>query len=401
MRSLILLTLIGLSFMATPSTTGAVVSILVPQDNEGAIQIHPKHPQAGLKSHYATRAEWPRPSSQVHWSPSENPIEHLLLHLRKISHAHMECALPIYGITARATLRFGCQVQAFHMPGRVEVFSTGLYFPDIVIEWDRPEPMIGDPNGVVVRQINVTLSANTMPLKGIWRVAMTARAQLDNGTRYDATQEIPLCVACDGSENEGDFILTTHVSGFFNVSPLPGSRGGPTVDLFGFLPIIGVPLERRYEVPVRSFAYQQDQAFPGGGAFEQTHRPNIHFGDPGILWRRIAVPPPAVNGVNDIAIFDPAVLGPGKSKVSLGWKDDTEGGNDRFAPGEQFMAFVVVEVEAPGTTTPPTEPPPSACAGVYEWRFTDIGDVREFRRVFVVAPGSPANCVRPLVPIGG
>lgn len=390
-------------------TSPVVAQVVVPQDNEGAIPIHPKHPQAAQKPAYASRAEWPRPSSQVHWSPSENPIEHLLLHLRKISHAHMECALPIYGIIARAPIRFSCQVQAFHMPGRIEVFSTGTYPPNTIIEWDNPSDMIGDPNSVVVRQITVTMDTTTMPVKGIWRPAMTVRARLDNNTRYDNTQEIPLCVACDGTEDDMDFILTTHVSGFSNVSPLPGVRGGPTVDLFGFAPIIGVPLDRRYTLRVRSFAYQQDPTFSGGGAFEQIHRPNRHFGDPGILWNRIAVPPPAVNGIDDfVAIFDPVALGPGKSKVSFSWQDDTEAGNARFAPAEKFMAFMDVEVIVPDGTIPPPPPPPTdpvPCGGTWSVRYTfaDVGAERRFSKldVFTKAANAPANCIPPTKPIGG
>ena len=360
-----------------------------PQTNDGPIAIHPKHPQFAQKSVYMTRAEWPRPSTQAHWAPSESPIVGGALP-GMLSHAHIECQAPIYGMIARAPISFDCQVQAFHLPGSVTVGSMGSDWANTLIEWDRPEPMIGDPHGLVVRQVRVTFGTAKMPESGVWRADIFARAQLDNGTRFDAMQEIPICVNCDGTEPEEAFLLTSQMGQFLKSSPLPGQHGGPTVDYLGFLPIIA-PLTRRYEVPVRAFSYIMDQTFPGGGAFEQVHRPNLHFNDPGILVRRVEVPPPATDIILDAMIFDPVILGPGKSKVSAGWKDDTGTGNDRFLPNEASMAFIVVEVDVPpvGTPPPPPPPPPTATPCVGSWGYIQTSPTT-IERIFTIT-AQPTN----------
>lgn len=339
------------------------------------------HPQ---KAAYASSAEWPPLSGQCQLFPS--PM---------IAHYHFEPNAPIYAVNAGEPFTMRFAVKLFMLPGHIQ-FLGGDMVQAIV--WDAtgtstpPDHLTGDPHGLKTWTGQITLAplqriasnlggfGPPLPVHGWFIVNVTARVQLDNGTRVDTDFGFPMWSNLDPTapiENQPQVHGPSLGMGCFQAS-LADASIWPPVDpaVFGkqitqvddYLPILG-PLTGSW--PVHSFTYGYVPAphLPDG-TYELREDMDLHNGIPGTLLRTNTAPNALGGGSEQTDVLTPELIGSGTHKLAFIWHETTGAGfPGGFTANEESWSLVVVNVTAgegvppPPVVVLPPPPPAKACSG--------------------------------------
>lgn len=333
--------------------------------NQAPIPVHQDHPQFGIKPFYASSAEWQMDSPQGHWMPANDQLS--------MGHTHaFELWSPRFGKLPRAEFTLPCRLQLFRVKGRI-----GGVFGNLLksIEWDDPSPIIGDPNGVVIRTCRATFDPtgsypdpnggpNQLVVKdNSWfSVSLLAYTAFDNGA-LSTTQmnSLPLFMQGDPSVPEtGEPILSSRIGMYPPFPGGPGTGHGEAIaELYGWLPI--APITAPWTVRGNAWSYASDtigwQGLPDG-VWEVGTNADLHFGVPATVRQRFTFP---VHGTLDHrlpVVIDPAHLNPGANRVSLSWCQNSGAGNAAIRPNEELCALIVIQVTK-GEVVDPLPPIPA------------------------------------------
>ncbi len=329
-----------------------------------------------------TGATRPFLSGQSHWgSANTMPCDASLGLLNPcIGHVHIECNAPIWGELTGDVLNLPCQIQLFHLAGRIVAandYPEGEFlWPDqsitnILDPFNVPS-MVGNPMGIVKFPFTLRLTPSwdwrNDGLHGWITTRLMMRVILDNGAHIDGQITIPFFAMMDPSAS-----LTAATSPTLSVamnnlgSPFDNANGGAwgalVVESHSFLPILA-PITAATNDPeplAFGYSYATGADAPVGEAIGRRDI-DLHNGIEG-------TPMP-------FGTFDATSVPIGPHKYAMIWREDTGDGNAHFAPHEAAAVLLVV------TATVGTDvPPPTTC--------TDP---------LATNNGGPLPCVYPVVP---
>lgn len=359
------------------------------------------------KTAYQSRAEWPLISAQGHWADPG-------LNGGAMSHTHVECWAPIWAELPRVTFTIPCRVQLFHTSGAIyggNDYGIGAILKSS-IQFDSQVPIVGDPQGLVVRYFDVTIDQNLrypdggggpdipVPANGKFPVIVHVETLFTDNTRMRTELHLPFYALSDLTAPETPmppgFHWDLEASAAISTALPSGNDLGVSKSQVRdtYLPILG-PLTTRTVVRTEAFAYARGETklypFVANDHGRQVNGADLHAGHPGVVVTDIAAPGGAIAPID--LVFDPALLGLGVTNVALEWNQDTGLGDATFGAGERVASRLVVLVPVgpnavlppPPTSlpTPPPPPPPSAvdCAGTKAWEEVTPG---KWHQVFTV-----------------
>lgn len=322
------------------------------------------HPQKAI---YNSPAEWPFLSAQGHWAPATDMVG------MSIGHNHVECKAPVWAETTTDAFTLPCQLVFFHTSGYI-AWVTGEFVSHIVWEEtgsETPPVLVGDPMGVVVHKMLVTIDPKradgvsdsgvfNVPAHGWWEARLRTKMVLFNGDSFSTELWMPYFSVIDKAQPIPAWAAGPTLAAR-NVAESPRSMqsgfGTHVAEYGGTFPPILAPISTRKEMTVFTYAYAHQ--LPGNaplGTYRQVLDPDLHHGNPGTLITSSHSVGGLPNG--DPAIFDPAVMGPGVHTVAIDWEQTTDGQTTGFEANQQVTARLVVTVTVGDDVPPPPPPPP-------------------------------------------
>jgi hypothetical protein len=230
--------------------------------------------------------------------------------------------------------------------------------------------VIGDPNGVVIRNFTVTYDPDVpysnpnsgqptvRPERGWFPGHLQAYTQFDDGALVSTELWMPFYGVGDPNAPETP-ANTWELSARASLH----QHGQWISEYQHAYPPILAPLTAPVTVPVTSWVYTRTPDWPVDAPADTVARmvvdPDLHNGVPGTTLQQ---------GLPTFT-FDPAQLGPGAHKVAL-WGEHNSGptGNATVGPHQGLASLLVVNVQVGDggpVDPPPTPTDPVDCAGTF------------------------------------
>lgn len=307
--------------------------------------------QSPQKAAYASPAEWPIVSSQVHWrAPGTGAIAGVS------SHTHLDCAFPLYARLGSAPFTVPCKFVLFNTAGKItRLASSGGGW---ALDGGRTLPLVGDPNGVVTYTgtFTFTPSQSSAPAHGWYIYDMQTVTTYDNGDSMPNDLRLPVFSVIDTSQPETDNQIRHHSQARIRDATEPDALRWDFhfTEFSQILPVLGpVSPEFPWRVVVKGYNYAGTRGL-APGVLEIWLDPDLHNGNPGTL---------LASGPGGSMAYDfPGQVPVGDHRVMYMWRGATLDGSKELASN-----FVIPLKVGPGgvaqpsiSTLPPPPPPPIA-----------------------------------------
>jgi hypothetical protein len=334
----------------------------------GPIKIH-GYPYDPTVTEYADPSKWPTISAQAHWRPGNSnpdPTDVPQMHSPSLAHTHLDITAPVYGeMTESFTVPFSNTL--FQVEGAITDYVPlrGPLISNVV--FDKPLPLVGDPNGVVTITGHFTVdfslswndgvSGHTVPKKGWFAVQAITRTYFKNGDFTDDILILPFFSMVDPMAPEeflaqgGPYIGTNNNPNSLLDMP-EGKLGGTATQYDYIIPILSPLTQAVPGTTPKLFGYIVDPDLPDGVGMTRYDM-DLHHDSEGILINEGTAP--ANRTLILPSPFDPAILGPGTHKVAAIWQQDSNGGRPGIQANEQATSLLVVTVQVGGVIPPPPE----------------------------------------------